>query len=58
MLPRPTPAACGTLTRNIELHPQYALETTDQPYPISLIIHVVRQFQQGLITALSVYGEL
>jgi hypothetical protein len=51
-------AARWTLAGNIQLHPRYARGDPDAPYPLSLIIHEVRHLQQGLFTALSVYGEL
>jgi hypothetical protein len=47
-----------TITGNIELHPRFANGPPDAPYPLSLLIHEVRHLQQGLFTALSVYGEL
>ncbi len=51
-------AARWTLAGNIQLHPRYADGAPDAPYPLSLIVHEVRHLQQGLFTALSVYGEL
>jgi hypothetical protein len=51
-------AARWTLTGNIQLHPRYADNAPDDPYPLSLVIHEVRHLEQGLFTALSVYGEL
>lgn len=47
-----------TLDRRIEIHPSFASLAPDDPYAISLIVHEVRHLQQGLFTALSVYGEL
>ena len=51
-------AARWTITSQIQLHPRYAAEPPDSPYPQSLIVHEVRHLQQGWITALSVRGEL
>ncbi len=51
-------AARWTLAGNIQLHPLYATGAPDAPYPLSLIVHEVRHLQQGIFTALSVYGEL
>jgi hypothetical protein len=51
-------AARWTLAGNIQLNPRYACGAPDAPYPLSLIVHEVRHLQQGLFTALSVYGEL
>ena len=51
-------AARWTLAGNIQLHPRYANGPPDAPYPLSLIVHEVRHLQQGLFTALSVFGEL
>lgn len=42
----------------IQLHPRYARHAADDPYALSLIVHEVRHLQQGMLTALSVYGEL
>src|SRR5512140_2657522 len=53
-----TTGARWTADRRIEIHPRYAALATDDPYAISLIIHEVRHLEQGVITALSVYGEL
>jgi hypothetical protein len=47
-----------TVDRRIEIHPRYAGEPDISPYTLSLVIHEVRHLQQGLLTALSVYGEL
>jgi hypothetical protein len=47
-----------TIDRRIELHPHYADLPPDDPYAIALVIHEVRHLQQGVLTALSVYGEL
>ena len=47
-----------TITGNIELHPRFANGPSDAPYPLSLVVHEVRHLQQGLFSALSVYGEL
>jgi len=51
-------AARWTLAGNIQLHPRYASSAPNAPYLLSLMIHEVRHLQQGLFTALSVYGEL
>jgi len=51
-------SARWTLDGNILLHPRYASGAPDAPYPLSLIVHEVRHLQQGIFTALSVYGEL
>lgn len=51
-------AARWTLAGNIQLHPRYLAGAADDPYPLSLIVHEVRHLEQGLFTALSVYGEL
>ena len=51
-------AARWTLAGDIQLHPRYAIGAPDAPYPLSLVVHEVRHLQQGLFTALSVYGEL
>jgi hypothetical protein len=50
-------AARWTLAGNIQLHPRYANGASNAPYPLSLVVHEVRHLQQGLFTALSVYGE-
>lgn len=42
----------------IQLHPRYADDAADAPYPLSLIVHETRHLEQGFFTALSVYGEL
>ncbi len=47
-----------TVDRRIEIHPRFAQLAPDDPYAVSLIVHEVRHLQQGLLTALSVYGEL
>ncbi len=47
-----------TLDRRIEVHPRYAELASDDVYVLSLIIHEVRHLQQGMLTALSVYGEM
>jgi hypothetical protein len=46
-----------TIDRRIEIHPRYATQPAEAR-AVSLIIHEVRHLQQGLLTALSVYGEL
>lgn len=51
-------AARWTLTHNIQLHPRYVKSTPDDPYTLSLIVHEGRHLEQGIYTALSVYGEL
>jgi hypothetical protein len=47
-----------TLRGGIQLHPRYTRGAADDPYALSLIVHEVRHLQQGMLTALSVYGEL
>ncbi len=47
-----------TADRRIEIHPRYASLSPDDPYAVSLVIHEVRHLQQGVLTALSVFGEL
>jgi hypothetical protein len=47
-----------TIDRRIEIHPRYAQGPGISPYGLSLVIHEVRHLQQGLCTALSVYGEM
>jgi hypothetical protein len=47
-----------TIDRRIEIHPRYAELPPNDPYAISLMIHEVRHLQQGMLTALSVHGEL
>jgi hypothetical protein len=47
-----------TIDRRIEIHPRYAEMPSGNPYATSLIIHEVRHLQQGVLTALSVYGEM
>ncbi len=42
----------------IDLHPRYASGPPDAAYPIALVIHEVEHLRQGMLTALSVYGEL
>jgi hypothetical protein len=52
--------AAWTLTGNIHLNARnYSLETSpDNPGMLSLVVHEVHHLKQGLLTALSVYGEL
>ena len=47
-----------TIDRRIEIHPRFADLSPNDPYAASLIVHEVRHLQQGILTALSVYGEL
>ncbi len=47
-----------TMDRRIEIHPRFVGLPPNHPYAISLMIHEVRHLQQGMLTALSVYGEL
>jgi hypothetical protein len=42
----------------LELHPRFAGGPADAPYALALIVHEVRHLRQGVLTALSVYGEL
>ncbi len=51
-------AARWTLGGHIQLHPRYAEGPPDAPYALSLIVHEVQHLRQGILTALSVYGEL
>jgi hypothetical protein len=55
---RQSAGARWTLGGNIELHPRYAEAPPDAPYPLSLLVHETRHLQQGIVAALSVYGEL
>ena len=52
--------AAWTLTGNIHLNAHdYSINTQpDNPVMLSLIVHEVHHLRQGLLTALSVYGEL
>ncbi|MFH2039825.1 MAG: hypothetical protein ABIJ65_10360 [Chloroflexota bacterium] len=52
--------AAWTLTGNIHLNAHnYSINThPDNPAMLSLIVHEVHHLRQGLLTALSVYGEL
>lgn len=47
-----------TILGRIELHPRFAQSAPADPYTASLIIHEVRHLEQGMLTALSVYGEM
>ncbi len=47
-----------TVARRIQVHPRYTERAPDDLYALSLIIHEVRHLQQGMLTALSVYGEM
>jgi len=47
-----------TLGRGVELHPRYIGSYAATPYAMSLVVHEIRHLQQGILTALSVYGEL
>ena len=53
-----TTGARWTADRRIEINPRYTLLAPDHPQAVALIIHEVRHLQQGMLTALSVYGEL
>jgi len=57
---RPNVGAFWTVFRNIHLNSRYYTYETplDDLRLKTLIIHEVRHLQQGIITALSVYGEL
>lgn len=44
--------------RRIELNPAYLGDGARELYLVSLVIHEVRHLQQGILVALSVYGEL
>ncbi len=56
----PATAAKWTLGGNIDLNPDTYSDATqpDDAYMLSLIAHEALHLQQGLLTALSVYGEL
>lgn len=47
-----------TIDHRIEIHPRFTALSPDDPYAASLVIHEVRHLQQGMLIALSVYGEL
>lgn len=47
-----------TIDRRIEINPRFAQALPNDVYAISLVIHEVRHLQQGMLKALSVYGEL
>ena len=47
-----------TIDRRIEVHPRYVRPVPADPYAVSLIIHEVCHLRQGMLTALSVYGEM
>lgn len=51
-------AARWKLGGRIEIHPRYADGPPEAPYAQSLIVHEVCHLRQGVLTALSVYGEL
>ncbi len=53
-----TTGARWTADRRIEIHPRFTSLSSKDPYAASLVIHEVRHLQQGVLTALSVYGEL
>jgi hypothetical protein len=60
---RRLPASAGAIwfvDRNIYLNSRYYnLQTApNDPHLLSLVVHEVRHLQQGVFTALSVYGEL
>ena len=57
---KPSIGAWWTLTRNINLNTEYYSyeKSLNDSRVYTLIIHEVRHLQQGLFTALSVYGEL
>lgn len=56
-LDQPT-GARWTLGRHIQLNPDFAGGSPSAPYPLSLVVHELRHLEQGIFTALSVYGEL
>jgi hypothetical protein len=47
-----------TLIQGIQINPQYTKAATQSSYTLSLIVHETQHVRQGLLTALSVYGEL
>jgi hypothetical protein len=51
-------AARWTVGRKIELHPRYTQGPPGAPYTLSLVMHEIQHFRQGLPVALSVYGEM
>jgi len=53
-------AAAWTLAGNIHINNQIDLPmgSSPDPYLLSLVIHETRHLQQGILKALSVYGEL
>jgi hypothetical protein len=53
-----TTGARWTLGGSIQLHPRFADDAPDAPYPLSLIVHEMWHLRQGWFIALSVYGEL
>lgn len=57
---RPNVGAFWTLTGKIKLNTRhYSYETSlSDPYFLGLIVHEVRHLQQGVVTALSVFGEM
>jgi hypothetical protein len=58
--PQKNSGAAWTLAGNILLNARdYSVDTkTDNPNMLSLLVHEVHHLRQGLLTALSVYGEL
>ncbi len=57
-LHRQTTGARWRPGRRIELNPVYLQTPAETTYAISLVIHEVRHLEQGILVALSVYGEL
>ncbi|MDX9992634.1 MAG: hypothetical protein RBS68_11385 [Anaerolineales bacterium] len=55
----PAVGAAWTAWRSIKINTVYfSPEKIDNPRLLSLVVHEARHLQQGLVTALSVYGEL
>ena len=55
----PAVGAAWTIWRSITINTaHFTPEKTNNPRLLSLLVHEVRHLQQGLLTALSVYGEL
>lgn len=56
---KPAVGAAWTPWRSVKINTVYfGPEKIDHPRLLSLVVHEVRHLQQGLLTALSVYGEL
>lgn len=56
---KPSVGAAWTPWRSVKINTVYFTpEKIDNPRLLSLVVHEVRHLQQGVFTALSVYGEL